>query len=100
VLPVPIVDLGLQPVPLIEQFPVARPQIPEQFGEALPEGRGIDSRAGCGLVCDEVMQWVRDLQASDLDEVHACGPSDWGGPGSGSHEVLALTCRVPPVLSR
>ncbi|MNV16863.1 hypothetical protein D3C71_1076340 [compost metagenome] len=66
---VPGVQLGLQAVALGQQGDVARGQVRHDGVKALPEGGGIDTRAGQHLVFDKAVQGGGHLQAVDCGAV-------------------------------
>ena len=71
----PGVNLCLQVVTLGEQGLVLRCQIIDQGFETGPEGRGVDAGAGYGLLIDEVVKNLGNLEAADLDAFSHGKPS-------------------------
>ncbi len=63
----PAVDRGLQAVALGQKCPIDRNQRGGQRLEFRPEGRGRDAGAGQGLLDDEIMQALGDLEAADRE---------------------------------
>jgi len=62
---VPGVELGLQAIALGQQRNVLRCQLGHDGGEAFPERRAADARAGKDFVLDEALQFGGHLQAVD-----------------------------------
>src|SRR5690606_34353814 len=61
-LPVPVVDLGLQAVAFGKQFAVLGGQIVHQLVETRPEGGGVQAGARQGFFLDESIQFGGNLQ--------------------------------------
>jgi hypothetical protein len=68
--PVPCINLALQVVTPFQQCCVARRQIGDHTGEALPEHIGSDAGAWQGFVIDEGVKRSGNLQAAGIDQVH------------------------------
>src|SRR6185312_9189826 len=66
-LAMPVVDLGLEPIALLEERLVGRQQLADEIAKALPEGFGGDASSGQDLLVDEVVQQGSDAQRAGRD---------------------------------
>jgi len=69
---VPMIDLLLQPIALLQQRAVLRPQVPDDPAERPPKAIDIDARPRRNLVTDQFIKLRVNPQAADFHRFHAC----------------------------
>jgi hypothetical protein len=66
----PGVDLVLQGIAHLEQFPVLRPEVADDGGQPCPERIRLDPGLGRRFLGDEIMENRGDLQSVSCDTLH------------------------------
>ena len=68
-LPVPLVEPGLQVVPFLQMLAIDRTELVQYARESIPERGAVDAAARHGLALDQVVQRAIHAETADFDSV-------------------------------
>ncbi len=67
---IPLVDLRLQVVALLQQLAVARSEVADHLTQLAPEVVRVHASAGRNLIADQVIEFFGNIEAANLNGVH------------------------------